>query len=139
MTADATPTMIFVNLPVKDLEATKTFWGKLGYSFNAQFSDENCASMPITDTIVAMFLTHGRFKDFTTKEIADTTRTAAALLCLSSPSREAVDATVDTALAAGATEPRPAQDYGQMYGRAFEDLDGQTWEIMWMDPAMVQG
>ncbi len=131
-------TMIFVNLPVKDVDATKAFWSKLGYSFNAQFTDENTASMPITDSIVAMFLSEARFKEFTHKAIADTATTTSVLLCLSAESRAKVDETVDTALAAGATEPRAAQDYGTMYGRAFEDLDGHTWEIMWMDPAMIQ-
>ncbi|GHI89794.1 VOC family protein [Streptomyces xanthophaeus] len=132
-------TMIFVNLPVKDLEASKAFWGKLGYSFNAQFSDENTASMVISDTIVAMLLAEARYKDFTHKEIADATKTSEVLLCLSAESRTKVDELVDGALAAGATEPRPAQDHGFMYGRAFDDLDGHTWEIMWMDPAAVQG
>ncbi|WP_030384607.1 VOC family protein [Streptomyces sp. NRRL S-241] len=131
-------TMIFVNLPVKDLEASKTFWSKLGYSFNAQFTDENCASMVISDTIVAMLLAEDRYKDFTHKEIADATKTSEVLICLSAESRTAVDELVDGALAAGATEPRPAQDHGVMYGRAFDDLDGHTWEIMWMDPSMVQ-
>ncbi|MGW6952525.1 VOC family protein [Streptomyces xanthophaeus] len=132
-------TMIFVNLPVKDLEASKAFWGKLGYSFNAQFSDENTASMVISDTIVAMLLAEARYKDFTHKVIADATKTSEVLLCLSAESRTKVDELVDGALAAGATEPRPAQDHGFMYGRAFDDLDGHTWEIMWMDPAAVQG
>ncbi|MFJ3517772.1 MULTISPECIES: VOC family protein [unclassified Streptomyces] len=131
-------TMIFVNLPVKDLEASKTFWSKLGYSFNAQFTDENCASMVISDTIVAMLLAEDRYKDFTHKEIADATKTSEVLLCLSAESRTSVDELVDGALAAGATEPRPAQDHGVMYGRAFDDLDGHTWEIMWMDPSMIQ-
>ncbi|MEU6892063.1 VOC family protein [Streptomyces sp. NPDC046557] len=131
-------TMIFVNLPVKDLEASRAFWGKLGYSFNAQFSDENGASLVISDTIYAMLLTEARFKDFTHKAIADTSTTTEALLCLSAESREAVDALVDAAVGAGGTEPRAAQDHGFMYGRAFEDLDGHTWEIMWMDPAAVQ-
>ncbi|WP_329195059.1 MULTISPECIES: VOC family protein [unclassified Streptomyces] len=131
-------TMIFVNLPVKDLEASKAFWGGLGYSFNAQFSDENGASLVISDTIYAMLLTEARFKDFTHKAIADTSTTTEALLCLSAESREAVDALVDAAVGAGGTEPRPAQDHGFMYGRAFEDLDGHTWEIMWMDPAAIQ-
>ncbi|MEV6688539.1 VOC family protein [Streptomyces sp. NPDC051578] len=131
-------TMIFVNLPVKDLEASKAFWGKLGYSFNAQFSDENGASLVISDTIYAMLLTEARFKDFTHKAIADTSTTTEALLCLSAESRQAVDALVDAAVGAGGTEPRAAQDHGFMYGRAFEDLDGHTWEIMWMDPAAIQ-
>ncbi|MFD8991395.1 VOC family protein, partial [Streptomyces goshikiensis] len=100
-------TMIFVNLPVKDLDASKAFWGKLGYSFNAQFTDENCASMVISDTIVAMLLTEARFKDFTHKAITDTSTSTEALLCLSSESRTAVDELVDAAGGRGAPAPRP--------------------------------
>ena len=33
--------MIFVNLPVNDLDASKKFFTELGYSINPQFSDEN--------------------------------------------------------------------------------------------------
>ena len=44
----------------------------------------------------------------------------------------------DAALRAGATEPKPPQDYGFMKLRTFEDIDGHHWEILWMDPAHVQ-
>ena len=64
------PQLIFVNLPVKDLETSKAFFGKLGYSCNPQFSDENTACLVISDTIFAMLLTEPRFKQFTKKEIA---------------------------------------------------------------------
>ncbi|MFI6145589.1 glyoxalase [Streptomyces sp. NPDC051109] len=133
------PTMIFVNLPVKDIEASKAFWGKLGYSFNPQFSDEKTGCLVISDTIFAMLMTEARFKDFATKEVADATKTTEVMLALSAESREQVDEVVGAALAAGATEPRPAQDLGFMYGRAFEDLEGHVWEYIWMDPAAVQG
>ncbi|MCX4525764.1 MULTISPECIES: VOC family protein [unclassified Streptomyces] len=133
------PTMIFVNLPVKDIEATKAFWGKLGYSFNPQFSDESTGCLVISDTIFAMLMTEARFKDFATKEVADAGKTTEVMLALSAESREQVDEVVGAALAAGATEPRPAQDLGFMYGRAFEDLEGHVWEYVWMDPAAVQG
>ncbi|KJY45652.1 glyoxalase [Streptomyces sp. NRRL S-444] len=133
------PTMIFVNLPVKDIDAAKAFWGKLGYSFNPQFSDESTGCLVISDTIFAMLMTEARFKDFATKEVADATKTTEVMLALSADSREKVDEVVDAALAAGGTEPRPAQDLGFMYGRAFEDLEGHVWEYVWMDPAVVQG
>ncbi|KOY59148.1 MULTISPECIES: VOC family protein [unclassified Streptomyces] len=133
------PTMIFVNLPVKDIDAAKAFWGKLGYSFNPQFSDESTGCLVISDTIFAMLMTEARFKDFATKEVADATKTTEVMLALSADSREKVDEVVDAALAAGGTEPRPAQDLGFMYGRAFEDLEGHVWEYVWMDPAAVQG
>ncbi|MFE2880132.1 VOC family protein [Streptomyces roseus] len=133
------PTMIFVNLPVQDIDAAKAFWGKLGYSFNPRFSDDKTGCLVISDTIFAMLMTEARFKDFATKEVADATKTTEVMLALSAESREQVDEVLGAALAAGATEPRPAQDLGFMYGRAFEDLDGHVWEYVWMDPAAVQG
>ncbi|MCT4352796.1 VOC family protein [Streptomyces sp. Je 1-79] len=133
--------MIFVNLPVKDLEASKAFWGKLGYSFNPQFTDETAACMVISDTIFAMLLTEAKFKEFTKpgKEIADATRTTQVLLALSAESREKVDELADGALAAGGSPAKEPLDYGTMYGRSFTDPDGHHWEVMWMDPAAVQG
>jgi predicted lactoylglutathione lyase len=131
--------MIFVNLPVNDLDASKKFFTELGYSINAQFSDENAASVVISDAIVAMLLKKEFYSTFTSKEIADATKTSEVLLCLSAESREKVDELIEKALAAGGTEPREPQDHGFMYGRAFDDLDGHTWEVVWMDPATIEG
>lgn len=130
--------MIFVNLAVNDVEASKKFFTGLGYSLNAQFSTDETACVQISDTIVAMMLSKSHYAQFTTKEIADATKTSEVLVGLSAESREAVDTLVDKAVAAGATDGR-TQDYGFMYGRAFDDLDGHTWEVIWMDPAQVEG
>lgn len=129
---------IFVNLPVKDLKRSIEFFTKLGYKFNPQFTDETAACMVISDHIFVMLLTEAKFKQFTPKEIADAVRTTEVLTCLSSESKEAVNELVDKALAAGATETRDAQDYGFMFGRSFNDLDGHIWEIMWMDENAVE-
>ena len=130
--------MIFVNLAVSDVAASKKFFTELGYTINPQFTTDDCACVVISDTIIAMLMSKSRYADFTKKEIADSTKTSEVLICLSAESRAKVDELVDGALTAGGTEPREAQDYGQMYGRAFDDLDGHTWEVMWMDPAAVQ-
>ncbi|MFH7338783.1 VOC family protein [Streptomyces sp. MB22_4] len=130
--------MIFVNLPVSDLDASKKFFTALGYSINPQFTNDDAASVVISDTIVAMLLTKPFYATFTKKEIADATTTSEVLVCLSAESREKVDELVDKALAAGGTQG-PTQDHGFMYGRSFDDLDGHTWEVMWMDPAAIQG
>ncbi len=95
--------MIFVNLPVNDLDASKKFFTELGYTINPQFSDENAASVVISDTIVAMLLTKPFYATFTKKEIADATTTSEVLICLSAESREKVDELVDKAIAAGGT------------------------------------
>jgi predicted lactoylglutathione lyase len=131
--------MIFVNLPVNDLDASKRFFTELGYSINPQFSDENAASVVISDTIVAMLLTKPFYATFTDKEIADSAKTSEVLIALSAGSRAEVDELVDRALASGATPSGRTQDMGFMYGRAFDDLDGHTWEVIWMDPAAVEG
>ena len=38
---------------------------------------------------------------------------------------------------AGGKESRAPQDYGWMYGRGFEDVDGQLWEIFYMDQSSM--
>ncbi|QER85731.1 VOC family protein [Streptomyces tendae] len=131
--------MIFVNLPVEDIDASKKFFTALGYEINPQFSDESTASVVISDTIIAMLLTKDKYAQFTKKEIVDARTGSEVLVALSAESREKVDELVDNALAAGGTTAGEPQDHGFMYGRSFDDLDGHTWEIVWMDPAAVQG
>ncbi|MFF9488709.1 VOC family protein [Streptomyces sp. NPDC014676] len=131
--------MIFVNLAVDDLDASKKFFTELGYSINPQFSDETAASVVISDTIIAMLLTKQKYAGFTEKEIVDATKSSEVLLGLSAESREKVDELVEKAVAAGGSVTGETQDHGFMYGRAFDDLDGHTWEVIWMDPAAVQG
>ncbi|MFF0463574.1 VOC family protein [Streptomyces mexicanus] len=131
--------MIFVNLATNDIAAAKEFFTALGFTINPQFSTDDCACVVISDTIITMLLSKERYADFTDKEIADSTKTSETLICLSAESREKVDELVEKAVAAGGTVTGRTQDHGHMYGRAFDDLDGHTWEVMWMDPAAVQG
>lgn len=131
-------TQIFVNLAVKDLKRSMEFFRRLGFTFNSQFTDETAACMVIAGGIYAMLLTHPKFREFTRKEIADATKTTEVLTCLSVDNRAKVDEMVEAALDAGATEAREAMDYGFMYGRSFNDLDGHIWEIIYMDPSSIQ-
>ena len=130
--------MIFVNLATNDLETAKRFFTELGYSINPQFTTDDCACVVISETIVAMLLTRQRYQDFTKKEIADSTQTSEVLLCLSAESRAKVDELADKAMAAGGAPAGEPQDHGFMYGRSFQDPDGHTWEVVWMDPSAVQ-
>ncbi|MEV5762049.1 VOC family protein [Streptomyces tendae] len=131
--------MIFVNLATTDLDAAKKFFAGLGWEINAQFSDDSTASFPVSDTIVVMVHTPQKYREFTKKEIADSTKTSEVLIALSAESREKVDELVEKAVAAGGSVSGETQDHGFMYGRAFDDLDGHTFEVAWMDPAAVQG
>ncbi|MEU6607465.1 VOC family protein [Streptomyces shenzhenensis] len=131
--------MIFVNLATHDVEASKRFFTALGYTINPQFSTDDGVCVVISDTIVAMLLSKQHYATFTSKEIVDSAKSSEVLVCLSAESREKVDELVDKAIAAGGTASGTPQDHGFMYGRSFDDLDGHTWEVMWMDPAAVQG
>ena len=122
----------FVNLPIKDLPRSVKFFGSLGYTFNPRFTDENATCMILGDNLFAMLLVEPYFQTFIEKDVSDAHRTTEVLLAVPLASREAVDALVEKALAAGAKEPRPARDYGFMYQRSYDDLDGHTWEVFHM-------
>ena len=124
---------IFINLPVKDLKNSMDFYTAIGFTNNPQFTDDKAACMVLTDTIYVMLITHERFKDFSSKEIADTKKMVAALNALSVESEEAVNTMVDKAVAAGGNEYAEPKDYGFMKQRCFEDPDGHNWEVLFMD------
>lgn len=95
--------------------------------------------MQWSDTITVMLLSHEFYATFTTKAIIDARTTSGVLLCLSFESKQAVDAIHQAARDAGGAEPRPIEDQGFMYGGAFEDPDGHTWETVWMNPDAAMG
>ena len=133
------PQMIFVNLPVTDLETSKAFYEAVGAANNPAFTDDTAACMVVEEgSIHVMLLTHEKWATFTSKTIPDAHTTAQVLICVSADSRDAVDGQVDKAVKAGGkADPTPTQDYGFMYGRSFEDPDGHIWEVMWMDPTAI--
>ena len=129
---------IFVNLPVRDLDRSKSFFAKLGFSFNPQFTDDKAASMILGEGAFAMFLTEPFFKTFTKKEICDTSRQTEGLFALSCDSRSEVDEMVRKAVANGGRRAMDPIDHGFMYGSSFYDPDGHHWEVFWMDPAAIE-
>ncbi len=133
------PQMIFVNLPVANLERSKAFYEALGFTIKPQFSDDTAACVVISDTIYLMILTHPKFDSFTPNPRADTSKTTSALLALNRDSRADVDAITVAAVTAGGHQPKPATDHGFMYTRTFQDPDGNVFEPFWMDPAVVAG
>jgi len=137
MPAATTTRMIFLNLPVADLDRAKTFFGALGFTFNEQFTDENAACMVVSDTAFVMLLRREFFASFTSRPVADAGAPLEAMTAVSADSREDVDALAEAALRAGGTPAGEPQDHGFMYARSFHDLDGHHWEVVWMDPAAI--
>jgi uncharacterized protein len=126
--------MIFVNLPVADLEKSLAFYEAIGAERDERFCDGSAKMVVFSETICFMLLSHERYRSFTSKTIPDAKTHAQVLLCLSESSRDGVDATHAKALAAGAkADPTPPADHGFMYGRSFEDPDGHIVELAWMD------
>ena len=131
-------TKIFVNLPIKDLNKTVEFFTKLGFTFNPQFTDQNATCMIIGENIFIMLLVEKFFKTFTKKEICDATKDAEVIVAFSAESREKVDQMISMVIDAGGRESRAPQDYGWMYGRGFQDIDGHLWEIFHMDESALK-
>lgn len=136
--SDSVSRMIFVNLPVADVKRSMDFFGKLGFHFNPQFTGEDSACMVLSDKAFVMLLNRSRFKDFTTREIADPRTHVEGLFALSATSRAEVDALMQAVQEGGGQEAGPPQDHGWMYYRAFLDLDGHHWELAYMDEAALQ-
>lgn len=130
--------MMFVNLPVKDLDRSVDFFTKLGFSFDPRFTDETATQMIVSDDAFVMLLVEDRFKDFTKKELVDATRQTEVILALSAESREGVDELADKALDSGGSLANDPLEMGFMYGRSFNDPDGHLWEVVWMDPSAIE-
>ena len=130
--------MIFVNLPVTDLEASRAFYAALGFSFNDQFSDDRTTYVVVEDNIALMLLTRPRFEEFLAGPIGDPQAATSVLVALSAEDREGVDRLADAALAHGGSPWKEPTEYGDhMYGRSFRDPSGNVLEVMWMDVAAM--
>ncbi|MCE0534089.1 glyoxalase [Kineosporia rhizophila] len=133
-----TARMLFVNIPVADLGASKAFFAQLGFTFDPNFTDDTAACMKVSDQASFMLLTREKFATFAKRPLADPATHTQALFCFSVSSREEVDSVSQAALAAGGVEADGLEDYGFMCSRSFFDLDGHGWQIMWMDPAAAE-
>jgi uncharacterized protein len=129
--------MIFVNLPVSDLDTSKAFYTGLGFKVNEQFSDESAACIVVSEEIFVMLLRKERFADFVVGEIADARAVTEVINCLSCETRDEVDDLVSLAIAAGGKPWKEKMDQGPMYGHSFADPDGHVWEVLYMDMSAV--
>ena len=128
---------IFINLPVEDLRRSISQYESFGFRNEPNFTDETAACMKLSDEIYVMLLTHNKFRQFTSKAIANSKTNASVINALEVESRELVDEMMTNALRAGATEPTAANDHGFMYQRSFEDFDGHLWEVFYMDMSKI--
>ncbi|MNX52100.1 Glyoxalase-like domain protein [compost metagenome] len=130
-------TKIFLNLPVKDLDKSRSFFKQLGFSFDSKFTNEKGTCLIIGENIFAMLLLEDFFKTFTQKEICNTTTSTEMIAAISVESKDKVDEIIIAVIQAGGKLHNEAKDYGWMYQRDFFDLDGHHWEIFYMDESQI--
>ncbi|WP_246023638.1 VOC family protein [Nocardia yunnanensis] len=129
--------MVFINLPVADLDRSMRFYEALGWKVNQDFTDANAACIVVDDNICVMLLTHEFFTTFGSRPVSDTRATVSGIYALALAGPEEVDDLTEAALRAGGTEEVDAERRVQearagMYGRTFLDLDGHQWESFYM-------
>lgn len=138
----STPThadrMLFLNLPVADLEASKAFFATLGFTYDPRATDGTAACMLIGEQAFCMLLGPERFASIADLPTTDANARTLAHYCFSVSSRDEVDAVADAALAAGGTAAGEPEDYGFMRSRSFRDLDGHQWDVIWIHPAAAE-
>jgi uncharacterized protein len=127
-----------VTIPLADVDRSKAFFAKLGFSFDPAFSGETAACMLIGEQASVMLGSHETFAQFSHRPMADPATQALALYSFSVSARDQVDTVAEAAVAAGGSEADGPEDHGFMYSRSFFDLDGHGWQVMWMDPAAAQ-
>lgn len=129
--------MIFISLPVTNLNASIAFYKAIGFVNNPKFSDDTAACMVWSEAINVMLLTHEKWRTFTTRPIPPSTSSEVAL-GLAFESRAAVDAANEAAAAnGGIADINPVEDHGFMYTRDMADPDGHILGAIWMDVAAM--
>ena len=133
---------LWINLPVKDINVSKEFFSRLGFSFNPRFSNNNdtaCITIG-TKNINVMLFKEATFNGFTKNKIADTSQATEVLFSIDAESRDEVDEMANKAASAGGTVfSQPAELQGWMYGCGFSDPDGHRWNVLFMDMTKAPG
>jgi uncharacterized protein len=125
----------FATIPVSDLERSKAFYSALGWPMNEEMSDQNGACFVIGEGVHLMTARRDFFASLgdENKQVGDPKTTSMVAFAFDFPSREELDSLLDKAEAAGG-RIYPAEDYGFMYQRPFEDPDGNQFAPFWTNP-----
>jgi predicted lactoylglutathione lyase len=129
--------MLFLNLPVRDLAASRAFYTSLGFSINEYSSDDGTLSVVVDDTIVVALHARERFAELIDGEVGDPAQATSVVATLTLDSRADVDDLVDKALVAGGRPRRSSQNDDDAYTRGFTDPDGNAWLVTFLSPRHV--
>jgi predicted lactoylglutathione lyase len=127
---------LWINLPVKDVAKSKSFFKELGFTFNQQHgnTDTSASLLVGKQNVVVMLFDEKTFTGFVNSQVADVTASTEVLLSIGVDSKEEVDELAKKAVATGgASSHQPKEMQGWMYGCLFTDLDGHKWNVLYMD------
>lgn len=125
---------LWLNLPVKNIEKSKDFFAKLGFSFNTQHGNSPVSASLVIGKNVIMLFEENTFKGFIKSEISDTANANEVLISIDAESKEEVDEMAKKVMSAGGNVfSEPNEKDGWMYGCAFADPDGHKWNVLYMD------
>ena len=131
---------LWLNLPVKNIEKSKDFFARLGFSFNTQHGNSPVSASLVIGKNVIMLFEENTFKSFTKSEISNTANTNEILISIDAESKEEVDDLAKKVTDAGGDVfSKPAEKDGWMYGCAFADPDGHKWNVLYMDMSKMPG
>lgn len=127
---------LWINLPVKDINTSKEFFTKLGFTFNEEYgnSDDSLSLVFGAKKVIVMLFKESVFEKFTRTKTADLSLGSEVLISIDAESREEVDEICDRVeKAGGMIFGKPEEVQGWMYGCGFADPDGHRWNVLHMD------
>ncbi|MGB7999365.1 MAG: VOC family protein [Anaerobacillus sp.] len=125
-------TELWMNLPVKDLEKSKTFFKNIGFS--VQSIGDGVQVVIGAQASKVMLFPASRFETFTHHKVSDSMKATEVLFSIGADTREEVDEMVKKVeKAGGEIYAKPGLTDGWLYGMGFVDLDGHRWNALHMD------
>ncbi|MNK25817.1 Glyoxalase-like domain protein [compost metagenome] len=134
------PKEIWLNLPVKDVEASRDFFTAIGFTPKPEQSAPGERACFLAGKTVVMLFADSIFKIISGGlDMNDTSSTAQVLISFDAESKEEIDELAQKVKEAGGNVfSDPAEHQGWMYGFAFADLDGHRWNGLYMDYSKLE-
>ncbi len=127
---------IWLNLPVKNLQKSKSFFTAIGFRENPIHANaDHLSSFLIGEhDFVLMLFPEKEIGKWLPNTITDTSTSNELLINIDADSTQEIDAFAQTVEKAGGTVyERPQWVEGWMYLCSFTDLDGHCWNVLYMD------
>ncbi|OIH94652.1 VOC family protein [Curtobacterium sp. MCBA15_001] len=126
---------LFIACPVESVERATAFYTALGWTHNAEMSNDQVACFAVAPEQYVMLSSREMYASVGGTEdlIGGPDTPSKVTVSFDLDSRQAVDDLLDRAAAAGG-RIGDTDEYPFMYQRQFDDPDGYHWSPFWMKP-----